>query len=789
MDSSSASQVFSGLRVVELGDSDATSLATVIMADNGAEVIKLESPEASLGRSNPGSLMWNRGKKSIVCDLNAADGAETARELVRTADVVVAAFLRPETGGGLEALCRSLTDAPQGLVFCSLSAFGLARQCEHLVARAEIVEAKSGRLHGNDAMSGALQTERPIFLTSRFTPYGAALLALQGIVAALYARANDGHGQCVETSLLDGLVCATMRLGFERRGNEVVSTKDRAGGTTLTMRKIALCFISPRCKDGRYIQMCARQDLHFSNWLRALELDELLQDERFKNGPLRIPTDADLDFLEAVIRARMATRTQQEWMTLFMTRWDVGSDPFLSPDEFLRHPQMVLNGRTATIHDPSVGPVRQLGPLVQFSQTPSQVGAAAPLLGQHQDELPRLLGRIAPRLRSRPAHGAGRAPFEGLLIIELASYLATPMGATLLAELGARVIKVEPLEGDSFRRVGLESVHLLHGKESLPIDLKKPQGQEILRRLVLRADALVHNFRPGVPERLGIGYEELHAVNDRLIYLYGASYGSQGPERNRPAFHSTPHALCGGGILQGGLGNPPVDDSYPDPCSGMAVAAALSMGFLARLKTGKGQYLETTMLTSSGYVHADRLTLFKNMPPPQSLDAGQQGFSALNRLYRAKDGWVMLSVLQQQEWLALCSALEPCHWASDTRFASAAQRELNDDALIGSIQAEFERHDSAWLEAQMSRCGVPLCALSDSFEQFVVDHGLARPGEYPGFGQYWRVSDRIRFSRSTNIAGPPCRLGEHTMPLLAELGYSRLEIEQLIGSGTVIAMQ
>src|SRR5262249_13436397 len=157
----------------------------------------------------------------------------------------------------------------------------------------------------------------------------------------------------------------------------------------------------------------------------------------------------------------------------------------------------------------------------------------------------------------------------------------------------------------------------------LAIDLKAEAGQEVYRRIVGNCDAVLHNFRPGAPERLKVDYATTAAINPRIVYLYGASYGSKGPQSHRPAFHSTPNALSGGAILQAGKGNVPIDESYPDPIAGLGAGVALAMGLYAQEALGIGQYLETTMLTSSGYAHSEMLTRFKGAPPMPQMDKEQ----------------------------------------------------------------------------------------------------------------------------------------------------------------------
>ena len=786
-----ATSVFAGLRVVELAEGMAGAMAAMIMADNGADVIKVEPRSGDFSRHSPGFLMWNRGKKSVMLDHDEAADLAMIRRLIRSADVVIST-LTPGTAVQCGIDYTSIATEQPDLVYCEISGFGLPADYERMAQYDELVLAKSGRVCGNDAMSGAIHMGRPIYITAPIPSFGAAGLALQGIAAALLARCRDGRGRKVETSLLDGISATTMRLAFERKDDAMISTQNRDSDSALVLKRIALCFMTPRCKDGGYLQMCARQERHFRNWLQAMELAHLLDTERFGQAPLGLKTNEDIAELTALISQRMLTKTRGEWIRIFSTEWDVGGDPFLTPEEFLRHPQMLENDRIVELDDPVFGKVTQVGALVHFSETPSHIERSAPQLGEHQVELPDMLRRqpatrpqATPQERKSPANGATRPPLEGITVLELAYYLAAPLGATLLAEMGARVIKIEPLEGDPMRKAGLEFVHLVHGKESLPVDLKTKTGQDILRRVVAMSDAVVHNFRPGVPERLGLDYETLRRINPSIVYLYGASYGSNGPEKHRPAFHSTPHALNGGGILQAGLGNPPVDDSYPDPCSGIGAGMALAMGLLARERTGKGQTMETTMLTSSAYVHSERLTHYRGMPRLPMLDGGQYGLHSLNRLYPTRRGWLMLGIRTMPEWLRLADALaRPEALSADS--TSSIPPSPKDDAAIAVALASIlaERDADAW-EHLLLAANVPAAAVASSFEAFSLESGILSSGEHPTFGTYWRLRPRMRFSPGGNREGAPCAVGENTTALLSELGYTPAGIGRAIAEKAV----
>ncbi|MGE0383175.1 MAG: CaiB/BaiF CoA transferase family protein [Gammaproteobacteria bacterium] len=776
--------IFEGLRVVEFSQGMAGPLAGMLLADNGAQVTKVEPPAGDWARPYPGFLMWNRGKRSVVLDFSTPADLQAARTLAAEADVVIAAFA-PGTAArrGLDyAPLRQLNPA---LVYATIEGIAGATGAG-MRAYEGIVAARSGRMMGNDRLSGSVIDDpaRPIWLAAPFNSYGAGMLAMQGIAAALYQRRRTGAGQEVRTSLLDGASAATMRLRFQRQGEAIVPVQV-APGRSLMLRGIALTFLTAECSDGRYIQMCARQDHHFRNWMTALGLAHLLGEPRFAGAPMQFQCEADVDELEVLLRERMRTKTQAEWMRIFIEEHDVGGDPFLTAQEFLDHEQMLANGRIVTIDDPDRGPVTQLGPLVLFSETPSVIRGSAPALGA--DTVPAVPAR-APAVAVAPSAAPRPPPFSGITVLEVATFLAGPLGATLLAELGARVIKLEPPGGDPFRRTGLEFVHIVHGKESIAVDLKQAQGRAILQRLIASSDALLHNFRPDVPARLGMDYQSASRVNPRLVYLYAGSYGSKGPQRGRPAFHSTPNALCGGGIKQAGQGNVPVDDSYPDPCSGIAVGTALALGLYAREITGRGQYLETTMLCSSGYVHSNDLVRYRGAPPWQLSDRGQHGPSALCRLYRCATGWIFLCVVQRKEWQALAAGLGRPQWLADPRLSGWPLGTDAQAALESDLERIFaQRGAGEWVRA-LAGAGVAVASAADgTFEEFLAAEKMLAAEMHPSFGEYFRLPPRVRFSACENAHGAPSACGEHTDAILEELGYTHAQRAALHAQGVVRA--
>lgn len=738
-----------GVVVVDLTEGMAGPLASMWLADHGAEVWKIEPPAGDRARSEPGFHLWNRGKRSVVLDLlDDGDRAE-AFERCTAADVVLDERYWGRPVDGLLDPHELLAAAP-GLVHCTIDGFAVPHLDVLPVRDEGILSALTGRMVGLDHLSGAIDDQdraAPIYTAVPTATFGAAALACQAVLAGLLRRGRTGAGAVVRTSLLQGAETFLMRQEMARGEVDASLRISEAAH-----RGIELCFLTARCKDGRYIQMCARQDHHFRSWLTALGMADALDDPTYAKAPMGIARVADVVALEQRIRARMAERTQDEWMHTFIHEVDVGADPFLTPSEFLEHEQMLANDRIVVIDDPELGPVRQLGALVASEQSPAVIERPAPRLNADAGNRPTV--RSAERRFEGTAPKAPMAPerlLEGVTIIEAAYFIAGPLAASILAELGARVIKVEPVDGDPYRRTGLQSVKFLHGKESIALDLKDPKGTEALHALVARADAFVHSFRPGVDQRLHLDAATLLGINPRLVHLYAGSYGSKGPQAHRSAFHSTPTALTGGGILQAGEGNVPVDDSYPDPGSALGAAIALLMGLTARDRTGQGQVLETSMLASSAFILSGEMVSYAGKPPWRLPDRGQHGIGDRRRLYRGADGWLFVAAEDDLSWAAVAEVLEG---AADVEAAFAARPV---GPTVVALQAR----------------GVSATIASDvELDRWLEAEGLLIPASHPFYGEYWRTRPKIDVEGIEPVLAPPTTVGEHTQALLSELGLA-----------------
>lgn len=377
-----------------------------------------------------------------------------------------------------------------------------------------------------------------------------------------------------------------------------------------------------------------------------------------------------------------------------------------------------------------------------------------------------------------------RGALDGITVLDCTSYLAGPYGAMMLADMGASVIKVESLEGDSFRELpGFYGWN--RGKRSIAVNLKDRAGQEVLHRLVKTADVLMQNMRPGVDERLGMDWATVRTLNPRLIYCAMTAFGPDGPYRDRPGYDPVFQALGGVQHLQG-FGGPPqfvrvaVTDYYTAALGAQAVLAAL----FVRERTGHGQLVETSLLQGvlalqSGSVvdYPGKPTFLRETPT--------------YRLYQAGDGqWFFLACGNQAFWAKLCKAIGRPEMIDDPRFGSWLLRGENRETLMPILEAAFvTRSREEWLKI-LGDHDIP-CAPVQSLQEFMRDPGVRHMKmtvqyEHPEVGPLTLMGQPIRFSDTpAPDAGPPPVLGQHTRAVLREAGYADGDIADLHRRGVI----
>ena len=399
---------------------------------------------------------------------------------------------------------------------------------------------------------------------------------------------------------------------------------------------------------------------------------------------------------------------------------------------------------------------------------------------------------------------------QDVTVLDFSHLLQGPFATQLLGDMGARIIKVDATPEREQTRMSaaganaLNGLKLYAGKECIQVDLQTEDGQRIVHQLIENADVLLHNFRPGVPARLGIDWETCQTINPRLIHMYIGAYGPTGPHHRRPGAHPLPGALLGGALRQAGASMPPdpsqpmdlaqiretarmlmrANEGNPDPNSSQAVSTSIMLGLYAREITGRGQSIWATMMQANAWANADEAYDFEGRPGYAIPDAGCYGLHALYRLYRASEGWVFLAALTDAEWQAFCRTAEHADLLGDPRFASDAARREHDAELIEALETLFATKPSAeWESLLTAVCVACVEAHRDSGEFFeehpqaVANHLAEETNSASGrVGRYLRHGGIVQFSDSPGRFGPGAFGGEHTVRLMEELGYTASQI-------------
>jgi crotonobetainyl-CoA:carnitine CoA-transferase CaiB-like acyl-CoA transferase len=390
------------------------------------------------------------------------------------------------------------------------------------------------------------------------------------------------------------------------------------------------------------------------------------------------------------------------------------------------------------------------------------------------------------------------AALPDITVIECSTFVTGPYAAALLADLGARVVKIEaPPEGDPYRYFAPDPnfspnfAHLNRNKESLALDLKNDKGKAICVELIKKADVFVENFRPGTAERLGLGYETLRALNPKLVYCSISAFGRSGPYVDKPGFDTLGQAMSGLLSLLTDAENPKVMGiALSDYTTGMSAGYGILGALLAREKTGRGAKVETSLLqatlsfvgeTAAGYLRTGQI------PDRSARVKNAHAFA-----FTTKDGLplVVHCSVAEKFWQAFLKAVERTELAADARFRDRENRRKNYAVLEGELAKTFAtRTRNDWLKRldENDVPAAPLYNMAEVLSDPQVKHlDLIEETEHTAAGKLKFVGPAVSYvGIPRKKSAPPPLVGEHTRKILAELSYSEKQMRELEAKGAV----
>ena len=400
---------------------------------------------------------------------------------------------------------------------------------------------------------------------------------------------------------------------------------------------------------------------------------------------------------------------------------------------------------------------------------------------------------------------AAAGPLSGMVTLDLTQILAGPMCTMVLADMGADVIKVEkPQGGDDNRRMGPPFIKdwsagflaVNRNKRSLALDLRSDAGRGVFRRLVEGADVVVENFRPGVMERLGLGYGELAGIKPGLVYCTISGFGSTGPARNRGGFDLVAQGVSGLMSITGHPNSPPAKVGVPvtDLTAGLFAANGIMAAYIHALRTGEGQLVDTSLMEAGvAYTVWESSVYFAEGEIPGPLGSAHR-ISAPYQALRTRDGYLNLGAATQPTWEQLCRAIGLAELIEDERFRAPWDRKAREGELAALLEETFATQDTAhWLEL-LDEAGVVAGPIYNMEQVYSDPQVLAREmlvdTQDPELGTIHNIGVPVKLSATPgSIRRRAPALGQHSAEVLLERGFTQGEVDGLLAGGVILADQ
>jgi crotonobetainyl-CoA:carnitine CoA-transferase CaiB-like acyl-CoA transferase len=797
-DSAAPVPPLSGLRVVDLSTWIGGAYCTKLLADGGAEVIKVEAPDgdplrrwsasgASISPDLDGALFNFLGtsKQSVVVDPQSAEDLTSLHELLASADAVVwskgsEVAERPELAPG------ELLGTHPHLIVTSITPFGLEGPWSDRAATEFTLQAWSGGVVG---LARGRPDRAPVHVGGQVGEWLTGLFAAIGTLAANRRRASVG--ELVDVSMLESLaMCLTYY---------PVTFNDQLGRPMRRRRFVSSPGVGA-AKDGLVGLGCGTGQ----QWL---DFCVMVEHPEWQEDPKLF---LDRAALAPTIDAWVAARTCDEVLDM--------ASAFRIPNAPIANGSNITTFEHFRVRETFVANPRDgaANPRPPFRLSAGQLRAPepAPRLGQHS------MGAASPLRTSDAApaaDGPPELPFQGLRVLDMTAYWAGPLAGHVLALLGAEVIHLEsPSRPDGARLVGgvpqSEAQYWEKGpifaalntnKKSLTIDLGNPRGIELVRRVIATCDVVVENYTPRVLDQLGLDYDTLRAEKQDLIMLRMPGFGLEGPWRDLSAFAFVIEDASG---LTWLTGHPDLLPWEPycvgDPNAGLHAVFGLMLALRHRERTGEGGLVEAAMVDAAINIAAEQVTEFSDSGALLSRGGNRGPMAAPQNVYQVAgpdewgrdDCWVAIAVANDEQWAALRRALGDPEWAAEPAFATTAGRVHGHDRIDAYLQAWCRDRPADEVVELLWSAGVPVGKVVQPHRQPDLAQFESRDFfeevVHPVSGSSRYSTLPMKFSRG------PARLherhapllGEHTEELLTELGLTPSELDELEADGIIGAL-
>ena len=791
-----------GMRVVECGQGVSAAYAAKLLADVGADVVKVEPPDGDLTRrrgpfpdderhvDTSGLFTYlNTNKRGVTADLATADGQARLHRLLADADVLIHNVPPPERPAmGLDS--RELCAAHPALVVTSMSIFGDAGPRSAWRGYELTVSNAGGWAFVSPGAS-------PYPDLPPLKPFGAqcdfhtgAYGAITSVAAARYAR-RSGRGQAIDIAAQETIVAML-------ENNLVHWTYTGRETSRLGSRVVGPWFIAD-CADGKIFVMTVEED----QWDRLVELmghpdwatDEIFQD--------RLARAENLDALKLLMSEWLNSWKVQD-LYRQAQQHRIPFAPVNTMQQLYESEHLRARGFFVSLDQPGLGRLHLPGAPSQYSTIRWALRRPAPRLGEHTGELDSEPVRTVPASRRIDALDASAGPLTGIRVLDFTAAWAGPFATQLLAHLGAEVIRVEattrtpcvtrlipPFADDQPGpgRAGYFNQYN-QGKRSIMLDLRRPEGLAVAHQLVEHSDVVADNFSAGVMTKLGLDYETLRRLKPDIIQISMSGYGQTGPFRAYLGYGPPAGALAGLFGLTGYRGGDPAEIglSYPDPNAGLMGAYAVLVALAHRDVTGEGQYIDQSQWEAV-LVHMAEGLLEWDINGREPRRAGNHDRQmSPHETYKARggdDAWVSIAVGSDEEWAALCLAIGRPELAADPRFATAELRKEHEEALDQILEAWTTTCDRWEITELLQGAGVAAFPSMSNRDLVEDPHLNARRFfvelDHPAVGR------RIHAGIPWTMSDTPCRVratapmpGADTDDVLAViLGLASTDIEHL----------